>query len=107
VKEINMPTQTAKLTKTNVVDLTAFRARKATPQQQEAPPNEWHVDLALWILDRCAEQPDILPLNDREQEFVQHMTVWPGLPTERQAWWLDKIATRFERALGLPTPPAA
>jgi hypothetical protein len=100
-----MPTQTAKLTKTNVVDLAQYRTSKVPPAPQE-PPNddEWHIDLAQWILDRCRERPDILWLTDREQEFLRSMTSWSGLPTERQAWWLEKIETRVLRALNAPNP---
>jgi hypothetical protein len=102
--------------KNNVVDLTAFREKTKAPtaQQEEALQDvEWHVELARWILARCLERPDIPQPNPREMEFLQSMMYWPGLPTKRQAWWLEKIETRVLRALDgtatqpPPTPPAA
>jgi hypothetical protein len=114
MKEVlNMPTQNAKLAKpANVIDLAHYRTGKAVTTAPQEPPNddEWHNDLAQWVLDRCRERPDILWLNDREQEFLRSMTSWPSLPTERQAWWLEKIEAKVLKALKVapnPPPPAA
>ena len=92
----------------NVVNLSSYRKAK-TPPPEPLPQEEWHVEVGLWILDRCRERQDILALvNDREMEFVASMTRWPGLPTERQAWWLEKIETKVLRALNKSSPsPAA
>jgi hypothetical protein len=92
----------------NVIELSAHRKTK-TPQPQPLPQEEWHVEVGMWILDHCRERQDILALvNDREMEFVASMTRWPGLPTERQAWWLEKIEAKVLRALSESSPsPAA
>jgi hypothetical protein len=90
----------------NVVNLSSYRKAKTPPPEQQ---EEWHVEVGMWILDRCRERQDIQALvNDREMEFVASMTRWPGLPTERQAWWLEKIEAKVLRALSESSPsPAA
>jgi hypothetical protein len=89
----------------NVINLNTYRKAKTPPQ----PEQEWHVELAMWILDLCRERQDILALiNDREIEFAESMTRWSGLPTPRQAWWLEKIEAKVLRALSESSPsPAA
>ena len=98
--------------KAEVVDLSQYRARKAPPPQEPQEPQEealqdveWHVELARWILARCLERPDIPQPNQREMEFLQSMMFWPGLPTKRQGWWLEKLEARVLQALNRPNPP--
>ena len=93
----------------NVIELSAHRKAAKTPPQQPLPQEEWHVEVGMWIQDHCRERQDIQALvNDREMEFVASMTRWPGLPTPRQAWWLEKIETKVLQALNSLSPsPAA
>ena len=92
----------------NVIELSAHRKAKTQPPEP-LPQEEWHVEVGMWILDHCRERQDVLALvNDRELEFVASMTRWPGLPTPRQAWWLEKIETKVLQALNSLSPsPAA
>jgi hypothetical protein len=60
----------------------------------------------LWILSCHAERPDIIRLNMREIDFLENMTCWDALPSERQAVWLEAIEARVEGLLPGPSPAA-
>ena len=40
-----------------------------------------------------------LRLNDRERDFLENMLQWPGLPTPRQAAWVEQIERRITATL--------
>ena len=44
-------------------------------------------------------RPDIIRLNDRERDFLENMLQWPGLPTPRQAAWVEQIERRITATL--------
>jgi hypothetical protein len=96
------------LSNTKVIDLAAYRSRKAQQPPPEDAGDAWAQKLAEQLLAAHQSRPD-LPLSGREFTFLCNMARdWAGLPTDKQASWLEAIEARFARALDSePGNPAA
>jgi len=86
----------------DLVNLNEYRRRKSNRElrttimsalgMDEQP--EWQAEVANWILLWHQRLPAVATLNQTEYNFLLTMLYWQGLPTERQARWLEAIERR-------------
>jgi hypothetical protein len=86
-----------------VIDLAVHRERRASTAQP-TPELPWQRAVAQWCLRWSWSRPDIIRLNDRERDFLENMLQWGGLPTQRQAAWLEQIERRIIATLNDQLP---